>query len=173
MDMTGFDDNIMDQFYKLASTKLCANSPGQVVTDVMVNPPQPGEPSYELFEREKKNILDSLKRRAIMVHERFNSIDGVSCNRVDGAMYAFPRIEIPNAAAADAAKEDPNMQLDEFYCLEFLRQQGVCVVPGSGFGQLPGTWHFRMTILPPEPDLDVMLTKFKTFHNDFVRKYTV
>ena len=90
MDMTGFDDNIMDQFYKLASTKLCANSPGQVVTDVMVNPPQPGEPSYELFEREKKNILDSLKRRAIMVHERFNSIDGVSCNRVDGALVRFP-----------------------------------------------------------------------------------
>jgi len=35
------------------------------------------------------------------------------------------------------------MQLDMYYCLEFLRQKGVCVVPGSGFGQKPGTWHFR------------------------------
>ena len=36
-----------------------------------------------------------------------------------------------------------NMQLDEYYCLTFLRETGVCVVPGSGFRQLPGTWHFR------------------------------
>ena len=35
------------------------------------------------------------------------------------------------------------MELDMYYCLEFLRQKGVCVVPGSGFGQMPGTWHFR------------------------------
>ena len=40
-------------------------------------------------------------------------------------------------------KEDPTMELDMYYCLEFLRQKGVCVVPGSGFGQIPGTWHFR------------------------------
>ena len=35
------------------------------------------------------------------------------------------------------------MLLDTYYCLEFLRQKGVCVVPGNGFGQKPGTWHFR------------------------------
>jgi len=35
------------------------------------------------------------------------------------------------------------MQLDMYYCLEFLRQKGVCVVPGSGFGKLPDRWHFR------------------------------
>ncbi len=40
-------------------------------------------------------------------------------------------------------KEDPDMKLDMYYCLEFLRQKGVCVVPGSGFGKLEGRWHFR------------------------------
>jgi aspartate/methionine/tyrosine aminotransferase len=35
------------------------------------------------------------------------------------------------------------MSLDTYYCLEFLRQKGVCVVPGSGFGKLDGRWHFR------------------------------
>ena len=35
------------------------------------------------------------------------------------------------------------MKLDMYYCLEFLRQKGVCVVPGSGFGRLEGRWHFR------------------------------
>ena len=36
------------------------------------------------------------------------------------------------------------MEIDIY--LEFLRQKGVCVVPGSGFGQRPGTWHFRYTL---------------------------
>lgn len=40
-------------------------------------------------------------------------------------------------------KEDPNMTLDTFYCLELLRQEGICFVPGSGFGQRPGTLHLR------------------------------
>lgn len=171
MDMIGFDEAMMDQFYKLASTKLCANSPGQVITDVMVNPPQHGDPSYEQFEEEKQAILDSLKRRASMVHKKLNSIKGVTCNKLDGAMYAFPRVDIPEGAKEDARKEDPGMQVDEYYCLEFLRQHGVCVVPGSGFGQLPGTWHFRTTILPSEPDLKQMLDKFEDFHNTFLRKY--
>ena len=35
------------------------------------------------------------------------------------------------------------MTLDTYYCLEFLRQKGVCVVPGSGFGQEEDTYHFR------------------------------
>lgn len=43
-------------------------------------------------------------------------------------------------------KEDPTMELDTYYCLELLRQKGVCVVPGSGFGQKAGTWHFRYNV---------------------------
>ena len=37
-----------------------------------------------------------------MVHEHMNKIPGVYCNEVDGAMYAFPRIDIPEEAKADA-----------------------------------------------------------------------
>lgn len=171
MEMTGFDEQVMEQIYKLFSTKLCANSAGQVITDVLVKQPQPGDPSFDLFEEEKQSILQSLNRRATMVYEKLNSIDGVSCNKVDGAMYAFPRVEIPESAIEAASKEDPNIQLDEYYCLELLRQHGVCVVPGSGFGQLPNTWHFRTTILPSESDLKNMLEKFEIFHKDFIKKH--
>lgn len=37
-----------------------------------------------------------------MIYERFNKIPGVTCNEVQGAMYAFPRIDIPEAAWEDA-----------------------------------------------------------------------
>jgi len=29
------------------------------------------------------------------------------------------------------------------YCYELLEETGICVVPGSGFGQRQGTYHFR------------------------------
>ena len=54
--MIGFEKELLEQIYKLCSTRLCANSVGQVVTDVMVKPPQPGDPSYELFEKVSKKM---------------------------------------------------------------------------------------------------------------------
>jgi aspartate/methionine/tyrosine aminotransferase len=59
-----------------------------------VNPPMPGEPSYDAYVKEKKAVLQSLAERAKMVAETFNSIEGVSCNKVQGAMYAFPKVQI-------------------------------------------------------------------------------
>lgn len=44
-------------------------------------------------------------------------------------------------------------------------------MPGSGFGQKPDTFHFRTTILPQTDKLKLMLNKFKTFHEEFMRKY--
>jgi len=35
------------------------------------------------------------------------------------------------------------MEPDAMYCYELLEETGICVVPGSGFGQRQGTYHFR------------------------------
>ncbi len=48
MELVGFDEAVKEQLYKLASIGLCPNSVGQVIVDVMVNPPRPGEESYPL-----------------------------------------------------------------------------------------------------------------------------
>lgn len=37
-----------------------------------------------------------------MVYEKFNSIPGIRCNRLQGSMYAFPQVEIPEGALRDA-----------------------------------------------------------------------
>lgn len=70
-----------------------------------------------------------------------HSLDGVSCEDTEGALYAFPKIDLPPAAidAAKAAGKAP----DVFYCLELLKETGLSCVPGSGFGQAEGTFHFR------------------------------
>lgn len=32
---------------------------------------------------------------------------------------------------------------DMFYCMRLLDEEGICLVPGSGFGQREETYHFR------------------------------
>ena len=60
-------------------------------------------------------------------------------------MYSFPRISLPRKAI-DAAKAKGKAP-DVLYCLELLNETGISCVPGSGFQQSPGTFHFRTTIL--------------------------
>jgi aspartate/methionine/tyrosine aminotransferase len=143
---------VMDEITKLQSVALCANSVGQIVTYLMVRPPRPGDPSYALYERERRDIFESLRRRAEMVEKGLNSVEGIQCNPVTGAMYAFPRVTLPEGTT------------DAQYCLALLEETGICVVPGSGFGQAPGTWHFRTTILPPIDQLESVLRKLRDFH---------
>ena len=58
----------------------------------MVNPPKPGDASFEQFSKERTAELASLRRRAHMVTDSFNALEGVTCNFTEGAMYSFPRV---------------------------------------------------------------------------------
>lgn len=66
--------------------------------------------------------------------ERLNAIPGITCVEPRGAFYAFPRIEL----GID----------DDAFCRKVIRETGVVIVPGSGFGQAPATSHFRVVFLP-------------------------
>lgn len=52
--------------------------------------------------QEKSAVLDSLAHRAHLTEQILNSVPGIKCNPVQGAMYAFPRIYIPAAAVEQA-----------------------------------------------------------------------
>jgi alanine transaminase len=81
-------------------------------------------------------------------------------------MYLFPTIHLPQKAieAAMEAGKKP----DEFYCLQLLDATGICVVPGSGFGQKENTLHFRTTFLAPGTD---WVQRIGKFHEGFLNKY--
>ncbi|CAF1347435.1 unnamed protein product, partial [Didymodactylos carnosus] len=85
------------------------------------------------------------------------------------SMYAFPRIDIPQKAQEIAKHQ--NMAPDTFYCLALLEKTGISVVPGSGFHQRPGTYHFRATILPPVEQMKQLVDKFRTFHLSFLKEW--
>ncbi|KAJ8713760.1 hypothetical protein PYW07_014130 [Mythimna separata] len=170
MELVNMDPDVQANLYKAISAMLCPTTVGQTAVDCVARPPQPGEPSYCLWIKERTAVLDSLNSRAKMIVETFNNMEGFTCNIVQGAMYAFPRIELPPKAieAAKAANKKP----DVFYAFKLLEETGICIVPGSGFGQRPGTFHFRTTILPQPDVLQEMLDVFKTFHANFTKQYS-
>jgi alanine transaminase len=169
MEVTGFSSGVREQIYKVASVNLCSNISGQILASLVMNPPKPGDASYESYATERDGILTSLASRAKALEAALNSLEGVTCNKAEGAMYLFPRIRLPEKAieAAKAAKKAP----DTFYALRLLESTGVVVVPGSGFGQVPGTYHFRCTILPQEDKIPAIISSLKTFHESFMNQY--
>jgi len=149
---------VMDEITKLQSISLCANSAGQIVTFLMVRPPRPGDPSWPRYEKERGEILEALRRKAGVVERGLNAVPGIRCNAVTGAMYAFPSLTLPPGVT------------DAEYCLALLEETGICVVPGSGFGQAAGTWHLRTTILPPMEQVETVVSRIGDFHASFTAR---
>eukprot|EP00919_Chromeraceae_sp_WS-2016_P080908 GHVR01191222.1.p1 GENE.GHVR01191222.1~~GHVR01191222.1.p1 ORF type:complete len:479 (+),score=110.42 GHVR01191222.1:46-1482(+) len=163
------DNDVLGQIYKLCSINLCSNTIGQVAMVLCLYPPVEGGESYDVYKKECEGIYLSLQRKAKRLADSLNLIDGISCQPVAGAMYAFPMISLPSGAVSAASQI--NKSPDLMYCLELLEATGIVVVPGSGFGQAEGTYHFRTTILPCESKFDQILNSIKKFHESFVNKY--
>ncbi|KAL8106346.1 glutamate--glyoxylate aminotransferase 2-like [Apium graveolens] len=169
LEMTNIPPQTVDEIYKVASISLSPNVPGQIFLGVMVNPPKPADISYDQFIRESKAILGSLRKRAHIMTDGFNSCRNVVCNFTEGAMYSFPQIRLP-PKAVEAAKSAGKVP-DVFYCLKLLEATGISTVPGSGFGQKEGVFHLRTTILPAEEDMPGIMASFKKFNDQFMEQY--
>lgn len=163
-------DDVLSELIKLQSISLCSNVPGQLATYAMVSPPRPGEESYALYTRELNFVYTELKSKAELLGSRINGIQGMSVTIPDGAMYAFVKFELPPDPHADLEamsleeKREYEAKRETEYCLALLEETGICVVPGSGFGQVAGTLHFRTTFLPPKNEIEEVVVKLKAFH---------
>ncbi len=83
------------------------------------------------------SLLAKITARRDLTIERLRAIDGIDCVRPQGAFYAFPSLDV-------APEEEEGLIAD------LIRATGVVVVHGGGFGQRPGTSHFRVVFLPTE-----------------------
>jgi len=114
---------------RLLRARLCANHPEQYAIRAALEGPQD-----HLLEMKRK-----LRSRRDLTQKWCEATPRVSCVAPRGAFYAYPRIDIPES--------------DEVFVKELIRQKHVMVVHGSGFGQKPGTQHFRIVFLPDEATL--------------------
>ncbi|MGC8866871.1 MAG: aminotransferase class I/II-fold pyridoxal phosphate-dependent enzyme [Elusimicrobiales bacterium] len=176
MEIRNLPTDVYMELVKLQSIGLCANTAGQIITYAMVNPPRENDESYELYEKEKKNILSELKKKAEILGEELNKIKGMSLKAPYGAMYAFVRIDLPpqKTINTDMMSEKEIIEYeskrDFDYCMNLLEETGICVVPGSGFGQKPHTYHFRIAFLPPINEIKELVRKLKEFHTRYIRR---
>ncbi|SCU90331.1 LADA_0F03334g1_1 [Lachancea dasiensis] len=162
MELVGFSDEVKQVITKLVSISLCPVVTGQALMDLMVRPPTKGDASYELDQKERNDIHRNLSERSSMLNSAFQSLEGVSCQKPQGSMYLFPRLHLTQKAIAKA--EAQGIAPDEYYCKELLEHTGICTVPGSGFRQVPGTYHLRTTFLAPGTE---WIESWKEFHEKF------
>jgi len=123
-------EDYLEAVNKLLRARLSASHPVQWA----IKPALEGERTHLIDARDK------LTRRRDITVEMLNAIPGISCVPPRGAFYAFPRLEIPGG--------------DAEFVRRLIRETGVVVVPGSGFGQREGTSHFRVVFLAPEAVLE-------------------
>jgi len=131
---------------KLLRARLCANHPEQYAI----------KPALEGNHDHLDDMLVRLKCRRDITYEMLNAIPGITCEKPEGAFYAFPKLEIANT--------------DDDFVQELIKATGVVTVPGSGFGQVPGTKHFRVVFLPPEDVLERSFALINNFCKNYIGK---
>ncbi len=57
MEVIGFPADVREQILKLASINLCPNVSGQICCALMMNPPQPGEPSHDQYKQVRRSLI--------------------------------------------------------------------------------------------------------------------
>lgn len=132
---------------KILRARLCANHPMQFA----VKPALEGDQSH------LKSVREKLRSRRDLTTSMLNDIEGISCVKPEGAFYAFPRLHFDGS--------------DEHFVKELIKATGVVVVHGSGFGQVPGTQHFRVVFLPPEHILKKAYASIGSFFRKYVSEH--
>lgn len=132
----------LEAINKILRSRLSANHPEQYGIPVALE----GDQTHLV------EAMEKLHKRRDMTYEMLNAVDGISCVKPEGAFYAFPKLDIKNS--------------DNHFVAELIKATGVVVVPGTGFGQTPGTSHFRVVFLPQD---EVLEKAYKAIGEFFVQ----
>lgn len=115
---------------KLANARLCAPAPQQWAV----------RPALQGSQDHLPPLRAALRERARAVALAVDRLPGVSLVAPAAAFYAMPRIHLDHPAFQ-------GYRSDGEVVLAWLRKTGVVAVPGGGFGQRAGTYHFRVVTL--------------------------
>ncbi len=128
----------------LASLRVCSNVPAQYAIEVALK----GYQSVDDL------VLPGgrLGQQRDLCYELLTAIPGISCVKPMGAFYMFPKIDVKKFGIRN----------DLQFALDFLEQQQVLLVQGSGFNwHLPD--HFRVVYLPSSEEISKTMDKLSRF----------
>ena len=116
----------------------CANAPGQYAATVALDHPELCEELRQVFERRRSILLDGLAK-----------IDGIRCNRPNGAFYVFANISSFDLSSVE-------------FCNRLLDEQEVVCIPGSAFGEC-GEGFIRIAYTCSDENLHEALRRIEAF----------
>ena len=128
----------------LASMRLCSNVPTQHAIQTALG----GYQSINELIQPGGRLYDQRD----VAYEMLNAIDGISCVKPKGALYAFPKIDVRKF----------NIRDDEKFVLDLLKAEKVLVVHGTGFNW-PDPDHFRIVFLPRTDELTDAIQRIERF----------
>ena len=134
----------------LANMRLCSNVTGQYAIQTALGGYQSIDALVAAGGR--------LREQRDLCYEMLNSIEGVSTTKPEAALYCFPKLDPARFGIVD----------DERLVLDFLREEHVLLVHGTGFN-----WsrpdHVRIVFLPREEDLKDALERFGRFLDGYTQ----
>jgi len=100
----------------------------------------------------------ALAERARVTTAAFSAMPGMRCVAPRAAFYAFPRVALPPG------------RTDEEFVLALLRETGVLVVHGSGFGLPAEDGFFRVVFLATPGELTAIYQDIASFTREYLRR---
>lgn len=83
-------------------------------------------------------LAAEFQKRCDLIVDRLNAMPGVECHKPKGAIYVFPKVDVPNMNSEELALE--------------LLKDGVLCSPGSAFGP-SGEGHLRFAYTISQEDI--------------------
>lgn len=140
-------DDVAAAIRKLADGRLCSTVPMQYAVTAALT----GDKSHQV------KFRADLKLRATLTADSLRAMPGVTCMTPTAGFYAMPRIPLPPG------------RTDEEYVLGLLRETGVLVVYGSGFGLPASEGYLRIVFLASPEELTEVYRLMADYTADFVR----
>ncbi|PSW03919.1 pyridoxal phosphate-dependent aminotransferase [Photobacterium lipolyticum] len=138
----------IDGLDMLASMRLCANVPMQHAIQTALG----GYQSINELILPGGRLLEQRNK----AYEMITQIPGVSCVKPKGALYLFPKLD----------SKKFNIVNDERMALDFLQQEKVLIVHGTGFNWKKPD-HFRIVTLPRVDDLEIAIGRLERFLHSY------
>ncbi|XP_014874754.1 alanine aminotransferase 2-like isoform X2 [Poecilia latipinna] len=135
----------------------------QLAIEIMVNPPAPGDASYEKYTQEILVRAETLSQNAGRACKLLNALPGMSCQPAMGGVFLYPHLHLP----AEIIEEAKMLRLsaDVLYCRRLLEEEGICLGPGCENGHIDENFHIRLCVLAPPAVLEDVLTRLCSFHH--------
>ncbi|XP_034438142.1 alanine aminotransferase 1-like [Hippoglossus hippoglossus] len=168
MEAVNMDPEVTRYVHVMLCFDISAPVTGQLALDLMVDPPKPGDASYDTYTQEILSARATLSHNAQRAWQILNGLPGMSCQPAMGGVYLYPSVRLPAGILEQA--EMLGVEPDVLYCQRFLQEEGVLV--GAGLHHGGDTHHLRLCVLVPPDSLEEALTRLSSFHLRLVDRFS-